>query len=285
MRAMLTRLTPHLLALGVAVLGLSLSACKAPEYPLCKKDKHCRAELGETCVEGTCQNCKTDADCTDKAPLTTCHEFLCTDPSTIEGGGAGADGVGQPCAQSVECVNGLVCKAGACAPCTEDFDCSPGTCNIGTGRCDALGGAGAGGGQCTTDDECAMDEICDAGMCVFSGVAEGSGGNPCGLDSVFFGFDSPKLLPETQSQLTTLSECIKQNAGQQVILEAHADSRGTEEYNIMLTDRRGQAVKDFMGTLGVDGNQLQVISKGSLEATGTDESSMSKDRRVDFLFQ
>jgi peptidoglycan-associated lipoprotein len=37
-----------------------------------------------------------------------------------------------------------------------------------------------------------------------------------------------------------------------VILEAHADSRGTEEYNIMLTDKRGNNVKEFLQQLGVD---------------------------------
>ncbi len=285
MRAMLSRLTPHLLALGVISLAL-IPACKPPEYPLCKKDKHCKQELGETCIEGTCQNCKTDADCTDKAPMTKCHEFRCQDPATIDGGaGAGGEGVGAPCVQSAECINGLVCKAGSCQPCTEDFDCSPGTCNMGTGRCDAGGGGGMGGGSCQTDDECAMDEICDAGMCVFSGgYSDENATDPCNVGAVYFGFDSPKLTPETQQALQAAAECIMNSPGT-YILEAHADSRGTEEYNIMLTDRRGQSVKEFLGTLGVPADKLQVISKGSLEATGTDEGSMSKDRRVQFLPQ
>lgn len=284
MRAMLSRLTPPLLALGALSVAL-LAGCKAPEYPLCKKDKHCKEELGETCIEGTCQNCKTDAECTDKAPNTKCHEFRCQDPSQIQGGEVGADGLGAPCVQSAECMGGLVCKAGACSACTEDFDCSPGTCNLGTGRCDA-GGNMAGGGSCTTDDQCAMDEICDAGMCVFSGDygggPDGQVASPCGVDAVFFGFDSPQLTPETQNTLKGLAQCMQDSANNW-ILEAHADSRGTEEYNILLTDRRGQGVADFLVNLGVPAEKMQVISKGSLEATGTDEGSMSKDRRVQFI--
>jgi hypothetical protein len=68
MRAMLSRLTPHLLALGVVVLGLSTAACKKPEYPKCKKDKHCNVDLDEKCVEGMCQNCKVDGDCNGQGP-------------------------------------------------------------------------------------------------------------------------------------------------------------------------------------------------------------------------
>ena len=288
MRAMLPRLSKYLLALGIAALGMSLSACKKPEYPLCKKDKHCVAERGETCVEGTCQNCKADTDCAGMGPngeQWTCFEFLCMDPADVPAGAGGADGLGQPCTQTIECMNGLVCKAGACAPCSEDFDCQPGVCNMGTGRCDTPG-SGGGGGQCQTDDECAMDEICDMGMCVFSGGYQDASQSPCSTDVVYFDFDSPKLSAEVQQQLTSLAECINANGGGgSIILEAHADPRGTEEYNIMLTDRRGGAVRDFLTNLGVDPGRMQVIAKGDLEATGTDEGSMAKDRRVQFIWQ
>lgn len=285
MRAMLPRLSSLLFAFSAVALGLTLTACKAPPYPQCKKDKHCVAERGEKCVEGSCQNCKADAECVAKGPNGEnwkCHEFLCQDPATIAGGGGGggADGIGTPCTQTIECSSGTVCKAGACAACTEDFDCQPGTCNMGTGRCESVGSGGAG--QCQADVDCAMDEICDMGACVFSGAYGGEGTNPCQVESVYFDFDSPQLKPEVQEQLKSLAECMKQQGGKLTILEAHADSRGTEEYNIMLTDRRGQAVKEFLQQLGVDPNMMQVISKGDLEATGTDDGSMTKDRRVDF---
>ncbi|MCB9568660.1 MAG: OmpA family protein [Myxococcales bacterium] len=286
---MLPRLSHLLFALGTLSMGMTLSACKKPEYPLCKKDKHCVAERGEKCVEGTCQNCKADTDCAGMGPngeQWKCHEFLCQDPATIPAdAGGGADGLGAPCTQSIECMGGLVCKAGACAPCSEDFDCQPGTCNMGTGRCDSPGGDGGGGGQCETDDQCAMDEICDGGMCVFSGGYQDGGANPCSIDAVYFEFDSPQLKPETQEQLKQLAECMKTQGGKLTILEAHADARGTEEYNIMLTDRRGQAVKEYLENLGVDPSMMQVISKGDLEATGTDDATMGKDRRVQFIWQ
>ncbi|MCA9711360.1 MAG: OmpA family protein [Myxococcales bacterium] len=280
MRTLFARLAP----LALLALPLSLAAsCKKPEYPQCKKDKHCKVDLGEKCVDGQCQNCATDDDCAGKGPGGSnwvCHELRCTDPAAIPAGGEGAGALGAPCTQTIDCGGGLVCTAGVCSQCTDDIECSPGTCDLSTGSCLNAGG---GGGSCTTDDQCAMDEICDGGMCVFSGVND-SGNNPCGLKAIFFGFDSPKIEDEAAEQLRGVAECLK-NAGSAVILEAHADPRGTEEYNIMLTDKRGQGVKRFLEDLGVPGESMQVISKGSLEASGTDESGWSQDRRVEFIFQ
>jgi peptidoglycan-associated lipoprotein len=276
MRSLLARLAPFaLLALPLVMTP----GCKKPAYPQCKKDKHCKVDLGEKCVDGSCQNCKVDSDCAGKGPggaNWVCHEFRCTDPAAIPADGA-PGGLGSPCTQSFDCSGGLVCTAGVCSQCTDDIECGGGTCNLATGTCTTPGG----GGSCSTDDQCAMDEICDNGMCVFSQI--GGGRNPCGLDAVYFSFDSPKIEDTAAEQLRGVAECLK-NQESRVYLEAHADVRGTEEYNIMLTDRRGQSVKTFLENLGVPGERMQVISKGSLEATGQDDAGMQKDRRVEFLF-
>ncbi len=285
MRAMLSRLTPFLLAFGVTALGMSTTGCKKPEYPNCKKDKHCNVDLDEKCVDGLCQNCKIDTDCAGKGPNGAnwkCAEFRCQDPALVEAGGLG---VGGPCTQTIDCSGGAVCKAGTCSACTDNFDCQPGTCDIGTGRCSSFddGSGGGMGTQCQTDDQCSMDEICDWGNCVFSG-GYGGGTNPCPqVDKIYFGFDSPNIESTDQEKLRGLAECLK-NTNVPLFLEAHADSRGTEEYNIMLTDRRGNGVKEFLQQLGIDGTRMTVISKGDLEATGTDDASMRNDRRVEFKY-
>ncbi len=270
--------------LATSLLGF-VGGCKKPEYPQCKKDKHCKQDLGETCVDGTCQNCKTDEECAGKGPegsAWVCHEFRCMDPAeaAADGSGAGGDGeLGAPCAQKTDCFGGLVCTAGACSACSDDIECSPSTCELATGRC-------AAAGQCQTDDQCPMDEICDGGMCVFSGDygEGGEGDGPCGVDAVFFAFDSDALTPQAEESLTTAAECII-NENRAIYLEAHADSMGTEEYNILLTERRGQSVKGKLSEKGVPAELLQVIAKGSLEAAGSNESERSKDRRVELIWQ
>ena len=59
------------------------------------------------------------------------------------------------------------------------------------------------------------------------------------------------------------------------------DPRGTEEYNLALGDRRAQSAKKYLESLGVDAS-LTASSMGEELATGSEESSWSRDRRVDF---
>jgi peptidoglycan-associated lipoprotein len=277
-------MTPmRLFATMACGLFLMLPACKKPVHPACKKDKHCNVDEGEKCVDGLCQNCTTDEDCAGKVgpngeALSVCFEFRCSDPATV--GGSGEPGAqGSPCDTSDVCQSGLVCREGICDVCTDDFECDGGTCDLGSGLCST-----GGSGTCSTDDDCAMDEICDAGMCVFSGDYGSSDEVLCDLQAVFFDFDSPGLRQEVQDQLKAAAQCMA-DQGRAVILEAHADPRGTEEYNILLTDKRGQSVKTFLEQLGVQGGEMTVISKGALESTGTDESSWQQDRRVEFIWQ
>jgi peptidoglycan-associated lipoprotein len=279
-----TLLDPRALgvALGALMLALALpsTGCTKKVYPQCKKDEHCKQDLGETCVDGTCQNCKADTDCVGKGPAGgpawVCKDFRCMDPAEAAGaGGQGSGEMGSPCTQAIDCVGGLVCTAGACAGCTDDIQCAPATCTIASGRCSPEG-------QCTTDDQCPMDEICDGGMCIFAGGGT-TGGGPCNLDAVYFAFDSDTLTPKSQEELTAAASCIAQQ-GVQVVLEAHADAVGTEEYNIMLTERRGGSVRTFLVEKGVPEELLSVISKGSLEASGSNESERAKERRVQLVW-
>jgi len=284
MRTSFQRLARFSLYAAAFACMLPLAGCKKPKYPQCKKDKHCKVDLGEKCVDGQCQNCTTNEDCKGKGPNGedwTCFEFRCTDPNEIPAGAGGPGSEGSPCTQTIDCSGGLVCTAGKCSKCTDDVACAPGTCDLATGLCTTPGG-GTGGGSCSSDNDCAMDEICDNGTCVFSGIDRNSP-NPCGLEAAIFDFASPTLRSEDQEALKQFAECVKGQA-KKLFLEAHADSRGTEEYNIMLTDKRGNGVKKFLEDLGVGGDKMTVISKGDLEASGTDDTSMQKDRRVEFIF-
>lgn len=272
------------LGLLLGLLAAVIATVGCAKYPSCKKDQDCRAEAGEHCVGGVCQNCKADADCMARTPAGqpawTCNAYRCGPPGATDGAAVGSGGnEGEPCAQASDCMQGLTCREGACASCTADIECSPSTCDLATGRCRGSGG----GGPCQTDDQCAMDEICDGGTCVFSGDLPGADGGPCGLAAVYFGFDSDELTPTTQEQLTTAADCITQQS-RSVILEAHADDTGTEEYNILLTERRGSMVRTFLAGKGVPIELLQVIAKGSLEAKATDETSRAKERRVSILW-
>lgn len=266
MRAITAKLPAGLgLTLG---LFFGLSGCpKAGDYPACRKDKDCQE--GETCVDKLCQNCQSDADCKGKGPNgedLPCVNFRC------EAAAAGA------CQSSADCEPGMVCLEGACSFCTEDSQCESGTCNLDSGRCEAV--------PCQTDDDCPVDEICDGGQCVYKPLAAEGDGGVCGIKALYFAFDSAKLTPNNQQQLMDQADCFIAllKDGGELVLEAHADNIGGEEYNILLTDRRGTSVRSFLGNMAVPDGQMRVVGKGSLEAKGQDEGSRSKDRRVEFIY-
>jgi len=279
----LARFSFSIVALA-AIVGSG--GCNKPTYPECKKDKHCKQDLGEKCTFGKCQNCTTNEDCVGKGPngenFVCTTEFLCSDPASVPGVGENPEAglLGSPCTDSAECGGGLVCTQGKCSNCLDDIECPGGKCNVDLGVCEDT--QAAGGVVCTTDDQCSMDEICDLGACVFSAVTP-SGPNPCGIDAVYFSFDSPKIEDDAKSKLDQIATCLVEQ-GRLVYLEAHADPRGTEEYNILLTDRRGQTVKQYLTTKGVGAEKMQVVSKGNLEAIGSNEQEWAEDRRVEFVF-
>ncbi len=104
------------------------------------------------------------------------------------------------------------------------------------------------------------------------------------LQSVYFDFDRSAIKAGERSKINAAADYLKQNPQYKILLEGHCDWRGTAEYNLGLGDRRAQAVKQFLATLGLSGERLQILSKGSLGAIekGTADQT-AKDRRVDFV--
>jgi peptidoglycan-associated lipoprotein len=75
---------------------------------------------------------------------------------------------------------------------------------------------------------------------------------------------------------------LKATPGFTVILEGHADERGTREYNLALGERRANSVKEFLVSLGVDGSRIQTISYGKERpaAEGSTSEAWAENRRV-----
>jgi len=81
-------------------------------------------------------------------------------------------------------------------------------------------------------------------------------------DRVFFALDSHQLRPDARATLEKQSRWLTQNPGVTVIIEGHADERGTREYNLALGERRANAVRDYLVALGIDANRVKTVSYG-----------------------
>lgn len=160
--------------------------------------------------------------------------------------------------------------------CTSDADCKNG------GAC-ADGKCGPPRDACRKDEDCADDEDCVNGRC--SRLGRDGAAGPCVLEPVYFGFDTSQIGSEARVTLERDAACLQRDRGRGVMLVGHTDPRGTEEYNIALSENRAQSVGDFLSRLGVDPARFRVVPKGENEATGADESSFSQDRRVELEWQ
>lgn len=104
---------------------------------------------------------------------------------------------------------------------------------------------------------------------------------PCAFETVYFEFDSAQLDGSSRTSIQEAVECYRgENPDVGLLLTGAADPRGTEEYNIALGERRGQAVRSYVVSLGIDRGQISVTSVGEEMATGSDEAGWARDRNV-----
>jgi len=109
----------------------------------------------------------------------------------------------------------------------------------------------------------------------------------CGItdSDAYFAFDSANVRPQDHKILQQLADCFSTGPlkGREMRLVGHADPRGEPEYNIVLGGRRADNVKGFIAQKGLSANKISTSSRGEMDATGTDESTWARDRRVDVL--
>jgi len=106
-----------------------------------------------------------------------------------------------------------------------------------------------------------------------------------GLRKVFFDYDSAELPPVALETLTRNAELLKGAPGVRVLIEGHCDERGTQEYNLVLGERRAMVVKEQLVRLGVAPERLSTISYGKEKPAmqGRDEAAWLQNRRCEFV--
>ena len=100
-------------------------------------------------------------------------------------------------------------------------------------------------------------------------------------DRVFFATNDSGLTTASRDTLRKQAAWLRENSNITVVLEGHADERGTREYNLALGERRANAAKDYLMTYGISSNRISVISYGKERPvdSGSNPLSWSKNRR------
>ena len=101
-------------------------------------------------------------------------------------------------------------------------------------------------------------------------------------DRIYFETDKHNISSASAFVLEAQANWLKSTQGFQLLIEGHCDERGTREYNLALGERRGNSVKEFLSSLGVDPGRLTVISYGKERpaAEGSTSESWAENRRA-----
>ena len=101
-------------------------------------------------------------------------------------------------------------------------------------------------------------------------------------DRVFFGYDSSELTAEGRATLDQQAAWLKSRPNLAITVEGHCDERGTREYNLALGERRANAARDYLVSLGVPAASINTISYGKERPAveGSDETSWAQNRRA-----
>jgi peptidoglycan-associated lipoprotein len=104
------------------------------------------------------------------------------------------------------------------------------------------------------------------------------------LDDINFEYDKADLTDRARASLQKNAGWLGKWTSTKILVEGHADSRGTNEYNLALGERRAAAVRDYLVTLGVPAARMSIVSKGEEQPLCTEEAEpcWAQNRRAHF---
>ena len=111
--------------------------------------------------------------------------------------------------------------------------------------------------------------------------------SPLAKRSIYFDFDSFIIRDEFRGTVEAHARYLQANRNRKVIIQGNTDERGSREYNLALGQKRAEAVRRALNTVGVSDNQIKAVSLGEEKprGTGNDESAWAENRRADLVYQ
>jgi peptidoglycan-associated lipoprotein len=103
-----------------------------------------------------------------------------------------------------------------------------------------------------------------------------------GREVIYFDFDRYNVDAEDQAALQAQAQWLLRYPAKRATIEGHADERGTREYNLALGERRANAAKNYLVSVGIDAARLATVSYGKERpvALGSNESAWAQNRRA-----
>ncbi len=120
----------------------------------------------------------------------------------------------------------------------------------------------------------------------YGGASPEDATGPLSKRIIYFMYDSSEVQPEYVQVINNHANYLSSHPGTNVVLEGHADERGSPEYNIALGEQRAKSVAKLMKLQGVSDGQIQIVSFGEEKpaVSGHDESAWQQNRRVEIVY-
>jgi peptidoglycan-associated lipoprotein len=101
-------------------------------------------------------------------------------------------------------------------------------------------------------------------------------------DRVFFDTDRFNIDAADQATLQAQAQWLARYPDKRIVVEGHCDERGTRDYNLALGERRANAAKNYLASLGIDASRIQTVSYGKERpaAPGSNEQAWAQNRRA-----
>lgn len=102
--------------------------------------------------------------------------------------------------------------------------------------------------------------------------------------TIYFDLDRSDITDDSRAKLDAKVPVLTQNTAVRIRIAGHTDTRGSDEYNLALGQRRAAAAKRYLTDRGIDGSRIEIVSFGEERPTCTDESEgcWSRNRRDEF---
>ncbi|MEM7828515.1 MAG: peptidoglycan-associated lipoprotein Pal [Candidatus Aenigmatarchaeota archaeon] len=116
-------------------------------------------------------------------------------------------------------------------------------------------------------------------------VAKVEEAKPVKLEPIYFDFDKYNIRDDMRKIIDANAQILKQNPNLKIRIEGNCDERGTNEYNMTLGEKRARSAKDYLVTMGVSADRIEIISYGEEKPVCTEhnEECWWKNRRADFV--
>jgi peptidoglycan-associated lipoprotein len=209
------------------------------------------------------------------------------------------------CKSSADCASqagfGKVCVSGKCAECGADTDCKAGFVCKAT-KCEPAGPSAEelarqeadrkaaeeaarrkAAGLCINDSECDAGKSCQAGKCA---AAIDPACADAAAFTVRFGYDQATLVGDAPATLQKLAGCLAKAPAKKLLVDGHCDERGTTAYNMALGKKRAEAVKKYLGDLGVGGITItNTYGKDKPLCRESNEDCWARNRRSELSIE